>query len=268
LVGYAAGYNSTIGYYSTILGSYAGFNLPTASHATIIGYAAGEYTTDATNAVIIGSVAGNLSTKADDATIIGYAAGYNATTASNATLVGFAAGYTSTNATNCTFIGCGADTLTSASAQESIAIGYNARVSGSNQCVIGGTGADAVKVSIGGNSAVNTLDVVGNISCSVITASLLQGTSSYAKNATSASYCSNYRSGVKAVASSVISQPILFSTPLPNTSYAVSLLADSGSALGSLSLAVLGKLTTGFTCSLSSTTVAGLNIDWMALPFN
>ena len=68
--------------------------------------------------------------------------------------------------------------LAGSNLQESIAIGYNAKVSGSNMCAIGGTGADSVKVIIGGTSAINTLDVVGNISCSVITASLA-GTSSY-----------------------------------------------------------------------------------------
>lgn len=44
------------------------------------------------------------------------------------------------------------------------------------------------QVGIGTTSITNSLDVVGNISCSVITASLLKGTASYASNALTASY--------------------------------------------------------------------------------
>jgi hypothetical protein len=59
-------------------------------------------------------------------------------------------------------------------------------------CVIGGVagGADAVKVGIGTNSPINTLDVIGNISASSFTGSHF-GTSSYSYTssvATSASY--------------------------------------------------------------------------------
>ena len=49
-------------------------------------------------------------------------------------------------------------------------------------------------LGIGIQSAVNKLDVVGNISCSIITASLFNGTASYATTsltAVSASYASN-----------------------------------------------------------------------------
>ena len=120
---------------------------------------------------------------------IGTQAGYNSTNASIATQIGFQAGYNSVTGAYSTCIGAYADALTTSSnIQNRIAIGYQAKVHTPNTCVIGGTGVNAVKVTIGNTTAVNTFDVVGNISCSVITASLLFGTASWAINSISASY--------------------------------------------------------------------------------
>lgn len=188
VIGKNAGGNLTNAGNSTIIGSYAGQNATSASFSIMIGSYAGNSSTNAGNATMVGYSAGYFPSDTRNSTLIGFAAGYTATTLINATIVGYNAGRYTYDASNSTFLGYQADGISGSTAQTSIAIGFNAKVSGSNQCVIGGTGSNAVKVSIGGQSAVNTLDVVGNISCSVITASLFYGTASYVTNALSASY--------------------------------------------------------------------------------
>lgn len=192
LIGYQAGYNSTnaadatvIGFNAgqqtkiakgaTIIGSTCGTNATNGTNATIIGYNAGANAAYSNNTVILGAFAAQNATTASTSIIIGYTAGQYSAKSVNSTLLGYAAGYNSITASNCTFLGANADTLSGSNVTSAIAIGYNAKVSGSNMCAIGGTGADAVKVIIGGTSAINTLDVVGNISCSVITASNFVG---------------------------------------------------------------------------------------------
>jgi hypothetical protein len=170
-IGYQAGLNSTNAAGATQIGSQAGINSTTATNATQVGFQAGQNSGTATQAVQIGNQAG-----------------YNATTATEAVQVGYNAGFNAAFGAYTTFIGSNADTLAAGlNVAKSIAIGYNAKVSSSNICVIGGTGADAVKVTIGGTTATNTLDVIGNISASSVTASL-QGTASWAENAISASW--------------------------------------------------------------------------------
>jgi hypothetical protein len=167
-VGYLAGFNSTNAAGATQIGTNAGINSITATGATQVGFNAGNASITATNAVQVGNQAG-----------------YGATAATEAVQVGYNAGFSAANGAYTTFIGSSADAADGAlNVSKSIAIGYNAKVSASSTCVIGGVagGADAVKVTIGGYTAANTLDVMGNISASSVTASL-QGTASWAVSA-------------------------------------------------------------------------------------
>ena len=67
---------------------------------------------------------------------------------------------TNTTGSNNTAIGYSAD-VTSGTLTKATAIGYNAKVATSSSLVLGGTGADVVKVGIGTTSPSVTLDVVG-----------------------------------------------------------------------------------------------------------
>jgi len=174
-IGIQAGVNTTIANYAVQVGALAGANTSTASNAVQIGVSAGQNAVDATDAVQIGNSVGGGSTTATNAVQVGAFTGQYSTNATNATQVGSFAGNQAKTGSYTTFVGSYADTLNAnLNVERSIAIGYNAKVSSSNTCVIGGAagGADAVKVTIGGTTAVNILDIYGNISCSVITASI------------------------------------------------------------------------------------------------
>jgi hypothetical protein len=197
-IGANAGASSTNATDAVQIGNQAGLNSKIANRSTQIGTSAGHDATTSSFSVMVGWQAATNMTNANKATVVGYNTGNKCKTADSVVMVGYQAGFNSITASNCTFIGANADTLSGSNVVESIALGYNAFVSGSNMCAVGGTGADAVKVTIGGTSAVNRLDVVGNISCSVITASLFFGTSSisntssYALNSETASSGGSY----------------------------------------------------------------------------
>ena len=84
------------------------------------------------------------------------------TTGSGNTGFGKNALFTNTTGSNNTALGKGAD-VASANLTNATAIGYNAVVAVSNAMVLGGTGADAVKVGIGVSSPVNSLDIEGGL---------------------------------------------------------------------------------------------------------
>jgi hypothetical protein len=232
-IGLMAGQNSTSASGSVQIGFSAGQSCPTAVNAVQIGTNTGQSSTDVTNTVQIGTNTGQSSSIVVGSVQIGLNAGRRSITASNAVQIGNGAGSASVNAVGSvqighnaghnastgsftTFIGALSDTLDSAlSVTKSIAIGYNAKVSGSNMCVIGGTGDDAVKVGIGTISPTATLEVVGNISCSSITGSLF-GTASIAITSITASHLS----------SSLITASNIFLTG--STSQSAALVVKSG----------------------------------------
>jgi hypothetical protein len=100
-------------------------------------------------------------------TAIGLEALYSNTTGGYNMAVGLGAGVNSSNGkttgSSNTFIGYQSGTGTPIQLNNATAIGANALVSASNSLVLGGTGANAVKVGIGTTIPMETLDVVGNV---------------------------------------------------------------------------------------------------------
>jgi len=250
-IGKQAGVNSTIANNAVQVGALAGANTSTASSAVQIGVSAGQNAVDVTSAVQIGNTAGAGSTTATNAVQVGSFAGHYSANATNATQVGASAGNQAKTGSYTTFIGSSADTLDATlNVEKSIAIGYNAKVSASNTCVIGGTGADAVSVAIGKTSAAATLDVNGNISASSVTASL-RGTSShstYAETAgsapspTSSSYATTSSYALTGLSTSATSAShALNSDSTISASYASSSLSSSYSITSSYSWAGLSS---------------------------
>jgi len=196
-IGTAAGFNSSNTPYSNFIGVQAGANSTNANSSNFIGYYAGQITPYAVGSNFLGYQAGLTATSASNSNFIGYNAGNAAATANNSIFIGNSAGqndtvnnisntgssiligdYTSTKGfSNSIAIGRGTSNTASAQLNLGNLIWVNGIYTGSatySQSVIGG------KVGIGLTTPVNSLDVIGNISCSVITASLHFGTSSYA----------------------------------------------------------------------------------------
>lgn len=151
VIGYGAGYAGTnavivgaqAGHYASnahtvvFLGRGAGAHATNAEYAVFLGGYAGNFATMGTNATFIGRYSGMYSTNSSFATMVGRSAGVNAWSASNATFVGAYAGQTATNAPMATFIGYGSGSSTGAYVGNSVAIGHNAKVTGTNQFILG-----------------------------------------------------------------------------------------------------------------------------------
>ena len=190
--------NGSVAQNSNFFGYYAGQNAPSASYSNFIGASAGSGATNAQNSNFIGQNAGNGSYGASYSTFIGFQAGRSAYKVNNSIFIGNNAGNndTANNTGNHSSILIGDYTFTSGSS-DSICIGRGTANTQANQVNIGNlifgngiwgagqlgsTGSAVIggKVGIGTNNPINAFDVIGNISCSIITASLLFGTSSYA----------------------------------------------------------------------------------------
>jgi hypothetical protein len=130
---------------------------PNAAYNVVVGTNAGQNLdgTNSSNAgwnVFMGDWTGRNTTTGSRNTFIGQAAGYTNTTGSNNTFIGQAAGITPSTPTN----------LTNATA-----IGYNAQVATSNSLILGGTGANAVKVGIGITAPTSPLTIANNKSITI-----------------------------------------------------------------------------------------------------
>jgi hypothetical protein len=177
---------SSVDYFNSDVTKYGYDSLLSASGSfgTAIGWRSGRSASTSSRGTFLGAFAGELATDAVESTYVGYAAGYSAKSSSNAVMVGYNAGWNATTASYTTFIGAWAGLSGDLSSykpinvDKSIAIGYNARVSGSNQCVLGGTGSDAVNVGINTDNPTNRLHVGGNVFATSFTGSLF-GTASY-----------------------------------------------------------------------------------------
>ncbi|PWB23072.1 hypothetical protein DCO46_15370 [Flavobacterium sp. HTF] len=132
-------------------GSGAGWN-------TGVGYLALTLTTTGAYNNALGASALNKTTTGSYNSGIGFNAGFNNSTGSYNLFLGDSSGNTNTTGSNNIFIGASAD-ATSATLTNAIAIGYNAKVGQSNSIILGGTGANTVKVGIGNTAPTTTFHV-------------------------------------------------------------------------------------------------------------
>jgi hypothetical protein len=162
-----------------------------AYNSNFFGYRAGYNAYQANNSNFFGTSAGNSATNANGSNFIGVNAGYLAINAKNSIFIGYNAGYydavnnTGGGGHSSILIG---DYTNTNGFSDSISIGRATGNSAARQVNVGNvlwingiqTGSSSVtssittaKIGIGTNKPVNTLDVVGNISASAITASTI-----------------------------------------------------------------------------------------------
>ncbi|MBK9247461.1 MAG: tail fiber domain-containing protein [Ignavibacteria bacterium] len=143
--GYGSLNRNTTGSYNSANGSNALYWNTTGSYNTCNGYYVLANNSTGINNTANGASALESNTEGNGNSAIGFEALRTNITGSNNTALGFNADVISGNLTNAT------------------AIGYNSNVSTSNSLVLGGTGADAVKVGIGVTAPAAFLDILGNV---------------------------------------------------------------------------------------------------------
>jgi hypothetical protein len=134
------------------------FELYNGNGNTLIGQNASNSSFTGTYNTMVGQSSGSIGTAGSYNTFLGYQSGRD-NTADNNTFLGYNAGANNTSGTYNTYIGNNA--YGTANLSKSAAIGYNANVTASNSLVLGGTGADAVKVGIGVTAPSAELEVNG-----------------------------------------------------------------------------------------------------------
>jgi hypothetical protein len=144
--------NTALGYQSLLSNSTGASNPMVCSPSNTVG---SHNTADGAHAL-------RFNTTGSDNTATGDSSLYSNTTGSSNTATGRRALFTNTTGDNNTAVGYLAD-VTMNSLTNATAIGYNAKVGASNSLVLGGTGADAVKVGIGTQTPSTTLEVIGQV---------------------------------------------------------------------------------------------------------
>ncbi|MDR3539364.1 MAG: hypothetical protein P4L69_00110, partial [Desulfosporosinus sp.] len=187
--------DTTIGSRNTFVGNGAGNTSATGSDDTFLGYQSGYALTNSNGSVGVGAFAlsalnsgshtalgywalknvqnGNQCTAvgycslANDASSYNTAVGHNSmatnTTGNYNTALGYQAGNTITAGTNCLYLGSGADASSDLPLSNSIAIGYNAKVSVSNTIQLGNSNITNVNTSgaITAGGAISGTNIIG-----------------------------------------------------------------------------------------------------------
>ncbi len=156
--GLEAGQSNTDGYENAFFGWSAGFKNTSGNENSFFGWSAGIKNTSGHENSFFGWSAGIKNSTGEDNAFFGKKTGFNNTSGNSNAFFGMEAG-SAYNNTRSTMVGYDAETLESL--DRAIAIGYNARVGCNNCAVIGGTGADSVKVGIGTMLPEAKLDIVG-----------------------------------------------------------------------------------------------------------
>ena len=186
--GRQSGNTATDAHHSNFQGYNSGYGAASASFSNFFGASSGLNAINASNSNFFGNIAGNSATNANYSIFIGYQAGSGASNANSSIFIGKNSGLNDTinNSGGHSSILIGDSTSTGGNT-DSISIGRGTKSPSAQSLNIGNTifatgiynstttssaAVAGAKVGIGINAPVNTLDVVGNISCSVITASL------------------------------------------------------------------------------------------------
>ena len=261
-IGNSAGNAANNASYSNFIGVSCGTSTNSASYSNFIGYDVGAYAINASQSNFIGWNAGVSSTNAYNSNFIGYRAGGSATNFNNAIAIGYQAGYgefvNNNNGHSSILIG---DFTLANGFKDSITIGKGTQNSAAGQCNIGNSlfingiysGSSTtstpqlnITVGLGTNTPVNTLDVVGNISCSVITASLHLGTASY----------SNYSATASMLIGSIASAS--YATLAATASYFSGSISNATNAINSISSSYLSG-SIGIVTSLTASNIVLTN---------
>ena len=147
-IGMSAGNSGASGMNNTAIGNGALSSNTEGTSNTATGLQALVLNTTGVRNTANGASALTFNSSGSDNTALSWLALFNNTTGDGNTAAGAAALETNTTGSNNTALGRFADVLTN-NLTNATAIGYNAKVGASNSLVLGGTGADAVKVGIG-----------------------------------------------------------------------------------------------------------------------
>lgn len=165
-IGYQAMMANTTGESNTAVGQNALLNSTTGSYNIALGAQALSGSNTGNSNIGIGSSALSANTSGLENVGIGPNSMTGNTTGTYNVGIGSGALATNTTGTNNIAIGHLAD-VTTGNLTNATAIGYNAKVAQSNSLVLGGTGADAVKVGVANPTPLSTLDVNGAIGIKV-----------------------------------------------------------------------------------------------------
>jgi trimeric autotransporter adhesin len=173
-IGESSMQKNTIGNYNTSVGQSAMRDNIDGSNNTALGLSALQLNTSGSYNVAVGtsSLTDNLTgsnntaigydalsaTKSSNNVALGYSAGTGTTTGGNNVFVGYSTGITNTTGSNNTLLGYEANVLSSG-LTNATAIGYSAIASSSNSLILGGTGANAVRVGIGTSNPAAKLEI-------------------------------------------------------------------------------------------------------------
>jgi hypothetical protein len=160
--GIRSGASNTVGGNNVFTGFQSGLKNTSGANNLFGGYNSGLNNTVGSNNVFAGNSSGLSNTSGVSNTFAGANSGLNNTRGNNNVFIGTESGAGNVSSDNNVGIGYQAgpsvDGLTNAGA-----IGYRAKVSQSNSLVLGGTGAEAVKVGIGTTAPAQRLEVAGNV---------------------------------------------------------------------------------------------------------
>ena len=156
--GFQAGFNNTTGNINAFFGMNAGVFNTTGSLNSFFGFQAGFNNTTGNDNAFFGYQAGVFNTTGYNNAFFGNNTGAFNTTGSDNSFFGYFTGASNKKGTKNTMLGRSAD-VGMDSLDRAIAIGYNAMVDCHACAVIGGTGADAVKVGIGMSAPASDLHI-------------------------------------------------------------------------------------------------------------
>lgn len=162
-VGVGAGNGIVDGQENTLVGYKAGVDNDSGGQNAFFGYLAGFKNTTGKSNCFFGANVGRNNTTGSGNSFFGPDAGRQHAAGDLNSFFGFQAGYNSEKGSYNTYIGPYADQAGTDSLTRAVAIGYEAKVKCSQCAVIGGTGVHAVKVGIGTDNPIRTLDVKGEL---------------------------------------------------------------------------------------------------------